>query len=216
MIEPEHKSIPLPPDTDGISPRLKQLFRHLRKMENKLEAWLEEDAELQNSDLQGMQTVQTMLNFRARDDIRLVKQLVPDEVDPTTNSILLAWENLVPFFEGGFLLQPNGPSTKIQQFFFHGVRFEIPGAGVPYRHRLPQLGPLDVKRMSGRKWLAKSGFSFLDIAPDSQAFLFQPERTTQFVLLSSLPEIWLEDQVKHTQQLLNNATDRATVRTPSK
>lgn len=211
MIEPDRKK--KLPETgslaEGSAPRLQQLFGHFRKVENKIGSWLEDDPAAEASDEKGLQTIETMVGFRARNDLHLVKQLVPDQLDPKVNPVLLAWENLVPFYEAGFLISSPLRQPLIRQFFFRGVRFEIPGEGRPYPRQLPLLGPLEVKKMDGLKWLAHSGFAFLQLDPDSQAFLLQPDPTTSMVLVSAIPLIWRADHVKHTQLLLNNAVDRS-------
>jgi len=194
------------------TPRLNQLFDHFRKMENAIGAWLEVETESENPDQQALQTIETMLQFEVRTDLNRVKQLIPDHLAPEVSRAQLAWENLIPFYEAGFLMTTGKQTAHIERFFFRGVRFEIPQGGKPYPGALPPLSPLQVKKMDSQKWLAKSGFDFLQVDRDSQAFLFQPDQGVRFVLICATPSIWRDDHIRQTQLLLNNAFDPATLR----
>ncbi|MCB0386367.1 MAG: hypothetical protein KDD43_13325, partial [Bdellovibrionales bacterium] len=154
------------------------------------------------------ETLQQMHAFQIDHNLTLVKTLVPDLSLSGRNIPALLLENLVPFFDAGFLLRSKDHhQTQLEQFFFRGVVFPLPKEGMVYRHSLPRSGPSAIKKMAASKWLEKSGFSFLQIDPDADAFLLQPLPNVYFVLVCSIARPWRPDHLSQAQRLINNAFD---------
>lgn len=186
MLEREKSkhSITLRTAGNWTTPRLRQLFQHFQTVEQKLGAWLEKDNEGQHQ--QTKETLQQMHAFQIDHNLTLVKTLVPDLSLSGRNIPALLLENLVPFFDAGFLLRSKDHhQTQLEQFFFRGVVFPLPKEGMVYRHSLPRSGPSAIKKMAASKWLEKSGFSFLQIDPDADAFCFN--LFPMYILFLSVP-----------------------------
>ena len=192
--------------SNWTTPRLRQLFQHFQTVEEKLGAWLEKDSEEQQQ--QAKETLQQMHSFQVDQNLSLVKALVPDLSLSGRDVPSLVLENLVPFFDAGFLLKSRGgQKPNLEQFFFRGVVFPLPKEGIAYSRPLPQPGPSLIKSMAAGKWLTQSGFSFLQVDSDAEAFLFQLLPRVYFVLISSIAGPWRQDHLRQAQRLINNAFD---------
>lgn len=187
------------------TPRLMKLFGQFRQLEEKLGAWLE----LDDSEEESAATLQRMHEFQVNQDLKLIKELVPDNGSSKETTAVTVLENIQPFFSAGFLLHSEEASEpSFGEFFYRGVLFPLPDRGLPYGRSVPQIGPLQVKAMDARKWLYSANLDFLKADLDSQAFLIQPLPGVSYVLISEVPSLWREEHIEHAHRLINNSFDQ--------
>ena len=195
---------------DWTTPRLAKLFGQFRQLEEKLGAWLD----VSESEDESAATLQAMHQFQVNNDLHLIKDLVPDNGHSKDQTAALVLENIQPFFTAGFLLKTwesstqQAPESKLNEFFYRGVIFPLPGRGIPYNRPVPHMSPLQVKSMEAFKWLEQVNFSFLKTDLDSQAFLIQPIPGISYVLISEVPLLWREEHIGHAHRLINNSFDQ--------
>ncbi len=152
---------------------------------------------------------QQMATFSSQTGLNQIASLSvpPDEKGQTSVAVL---QQLVPFFEAGFLIQKLSAAADsawwVTDIFSRGQIFNLELKDqVRAEELMVSISPLQIVRAPTEKILGKLGLPFLQPKVDSSGYLIRPTPTVALLLISALSPLWIEDHMKQAQRLINNA-----------
>jgi hypothetical protein len=127
-----------------------------------------------------------------------------DPNDP--NLTMRVLERLTPFYETGFMFQKSEETWLMTDFFWRGQLFHLTEEDLVAANKLiGDVTPLQVAKTDAKQVLKQLNLEFVRIPKTAQAYLFKPTEKTAYILISDLPDLWSEDHVGQTKDLLNKS-----------
>lgn len=147
--------------------------------------------------------------FSAETGLDQLESLVGGSPDGATRPALV-FENLMPFFEAGLLVQrgmsPDVTNWWITHLFSRGNLYHLELADqVRANTIVPEITPMSVHRANAPGVLGAVDLKFLCPHDDADAFVLRPIPQIALVLFSRLATPWAADHLAHAHRLINKS-----------
>lgn len=140
--------------------------------------------------------------FEASRDPLLAQSLSAGLPDDHIDRAIVVFNRLSGLFDGGILLENLDGQWKAQAVFHQGTARPLRRDRIAPL-RLPMIGPLVALKTPAKPLLAKLQLKDLDPEGKRQAILVKPVPDFAYVLLSSLPDLWLKDHLERVMKALS-------------
>lgn len=140
--------------------------------------------------------------FEASRDSRLIDGLPLGLPMTDPDRAIVVFNRLSQLFDAGLLLENRGGKWITQASFRAGIAKPWRTPSEPIT--LPDVRPLQALRTPAAPLLAKLAASELDPSKRSSAILIKPVPEFAYVLLTTLPDLWLKEHLEHVVNKLSS------------
>ncbi|MEN0058146.1 MAG: GTP cyclohydrolase [Bdellovibrio sp.] len=174
------------------------LVSQITRLQRRFESILENDFEHKSEEDEARRAA-----FEASQDLALIRGLSQGLPEDHIDRSIVVFSRLALFFDAGVLLENHDGSWKGQALFQKGQSRLIKNNSRP-AISLPTASFMAVLKTDAKTLLQKLQLSFLDPEENTSCLLIKVSPDFAFVLLSSLPDIWLKEHTEHIRKALIN------------
>jgi hypothetical protein len=170
------------------------IITHLQK---RIESILDNDHEVPNQE-----ALQAKKNFEALTDPRLLRGLAESLPQDSTDRAVILFSRLALYFDAGVFLEADGHLWEPQAHFHRGqINVLKPAQKKPLK--LPTVDLMSVLRTNSAPLLKKLKLQSLDPDDKTVCLFLRPGQDFAFLLLSSLPDLWLKDHIRMVTEAIH-------------
>lgn len=157
-------------------------------------------------DLNKKEKEETRKSFEASRDTTLVRGISTGLPDDHIDRIVMLFSKMSLFFEAGVMIENQDGLWTAQATFERGVIETIDTKNTQTKNsmRMPHVEILTVLKTNAGPILEKLKLKQLDPKHQLQCLLIKISSDFSFLLLSTLPDLWLKEHIENIRQALQN------------